>query len=188
MMRAWRLAGQPSLQLQRLPRRLVAGRAAVRFLATADPGGGSAPRGTAWDDWSAMLFGQGRAETLPQQGDGVGGGDWDGRPGGDGQGRQPIEYPGMRATNAELHTLLEAGEQSKARELFDRLLDQGQVDENDLGRMMQACYTSTEMWNPNPNPDPNPNPNPNSDPNPSLNPTLTLTLTLTLSLGVLQQH
>ena len=52
----------------------------------------------------------------------------------------------MRATNAELHTLLEAGEQSKARELFDRLLDQGQVDENDLGRMMKACYTSTEMW------------------------------------------
>ena len=30
--------------------------------------------------------------------------------------------------------------------MFDRLLDQGQVNEHDLGRVMQACYSSTEMW------------------------------------------
>jgi hypothetical protein len=42
--------------------------------------------------------------------------------------------------------LLDAGEQSKAHEMFDRLLDQGQVNEHDLGRVMQACYSSTEMW------------------------------------------
>ena len=80
-----------------------------------------------------MLFGQGRADT-PQQGDSDGAGG-----GGDGQGRPPIEQ------NSELHALLEAGERSKALEMFDRLLDQGQVSEHDLVRMMQMCYTSAEM-------------------------------------------
>jgi hypothetical protein len=143
MMRAWRLAGPPFLQLQRLPRRIVGGHVAVRWpfagrsLASADPGRSSALRGTVWDEWSSKLFGQGRAET-PQQGDGNGGGG-----GGDGQGRPPIE---PAEHNSELHALLDAGEQSKAREMFDRLLDQGHVDEHDLGRVMQACYSSTEMW------------------------------------------
>ena len=144
MMRAWRLAGPPSLQLQRLPRRIVGAKplagAAVRFLASADPGCSSAPRGTVWDEWSSAIFGQGRAET-PQQGDGDGGGGGGG--GGDGQGRPSIE---PTEHNSELHALLEAGEQSKAHDMFGRLLDQGQVDEYDLGRMLKACYTSTEMW------------------------------------------
>ena len=84
-----------------------------------------------------MLFGQGRADT-PRQGDSDGAGG-----GGDGRGRPPIE---PAEQNSELHALLEAGERSKALEMFDRLLDQGQVSEHDLVGMMQMwCYTSAEM-------------------------------------------
>ena len=83
-----------------------------------------------------MLFGEGRADT-PQQGDS------DGAGGGGGLGRPPIE---PAEQNSELHALLEAGERSKALEMFDRLLDQGQVSEHDLVGMMQMwCYTSAEM-------------------------------------------
>ena len=135
LLRAWRLTGPPSLRLQRLSRRVVGGAAAVRFLA-ADPGPSSALRGF-WDEWSSMLFGQGRTVT-PQQGDSDGAGG-----GGDGQGRPPIE---PAEQNSELHALLEAGERSKALEMFDRLLDQGQVSEHDLVGMMQMClHTSAEM-------------------------------------------
>ena len=84
-----------------------------------------------------MLLGQGRAHT-PQQGDSDGAGF-----GGDGQGRPPIE---PAEQNSELHALLEAGERSKALEMFDRLLDQGQVSEHDLVGMMKMClHTSAEM-------------------------------------------
>ena len=135
LLRAWRLTGPPSLRLQRLPRRVVGGRAAAVRLLAADPGPSSAPRGF-WDAWSSMLFGQGRADT-PRQGDSDGAGG-----GGDGRGRPPIE---PAEQNSELHALLEAGERSKALEMFDRLLDQGQVSEHDLVGMMQMCYTSAEM-------------------------------------------
>ena len=143
LLRAWRLTGPPSLRLQRLSRRVVGGAAAVRFLAV-DPGPSSALRGF-WDEWSSMLFGQGRTVT-PQQGDSDGAGG-----GGDGQGRPPIEPAEQNSElhaeqNSELHALLEAGERSKALEMFDRLLDQGQVSEHDLVGMMKMClHTSAEM-------------------------------------------
>ena len=127
MLRAWRLAGQSTLQ--RLSGRVSGGPAACRFLTTAGPGHGSAPRATFWDKWGSMLFGQGRNE-MPQQGDGVG------------RSAAAADEP----HKAELHMLVQASELSKAHALFDSLLDRGEVNESHLGTMLRACYTSTELW------------------------------------------
>ena len=129
------LIGQPSLQRWS---RVGGGPAAFRFLTAADPGPykrprGRAPRNEVWDALVGQWVDSSKGDTGTT----------------DEPSSVPLVQTAQRAldlvSKGLLDSLVEAGEQIKARELFDRLLDRGQANEHLLRKIFQATYTGAEM-------------------------------------------
>ena len=134
------LIGQPSLQRWR---RVGGGPAAFRFLTAADPGPykrprGRAPRNAVWDALVGQWVDSSKGDTgTTDESSSV--------PLVPTAQRKRISFEEYLVSKGLLDSLVEAGEQFKAQELFDRLLDRGKANEHHLHKMLQATYTSAEM-------------------------------------------
>ena len=134
------LTGQPSLQRWR---RVAGGPAAFRFLTAADPGPykrprGRAPRNAVWDALVGQWVDSSKGDTgTTDESSSV--------PLVPTAQRKRISFEEYLVSKGLLDSLVEAGEQFKAQELFDRLLDRGKANEHHLHKMLQATYTSAEM-------------------------------------------